>query len=115
MSNKGENFQANIDEGRDYFKSIVSAFVREMPEKLRFLTLASRHGDFAEVGFIAHHIAARCEVIAANEISATARQLEVEANSNSSNVSHSVLSLVSDMQKLMKKMGYDMGDQSHHY
>jgi HPt (histidine-containing phosphotransfer) domain-containing protein len=113
MANTGENFRTDIDESRDYFKGILNAFVREMPEKLRFLALASRHGDFAEVGFIAHHIAARCEVIAANEISATARQLEVEANSHSSNVSHSVRSLVNDMQKFMQQMGYDMADQSH--
>ena len=112
MSKTGENSRTDIGEGRDYFKSIVNAFVREMPEKLRFLTLASHHGDFAEVGFIAHHIAARCEVIAANDISATARQLEIEANSHSSNVSHSVLSLVHDMQKFMPQMGYAVADQT---
>lgn len=43
----------------------ASSFKSEMPERLRFLALAARHGDYTEVSFIAHHIASRCERISA--------------------------------------------------
>lgn len=79
----------------------IEIFKDEIFEKIRFLKLAADNQDYAEVSFIANHIAGTCAGVSARAESDLAKRVEKYADARSYEVHQEIILLTDNLNRLI--------------